>query len=180
MISGLIKSPPFFATQPDAGWWANPLDGLIVSLATIIMAIGVAIVIWGAYCSVLRLIALETATARSRLASTDTAPVRLLFAAYLLSGLDFLIAGGVIKTLAVSDWRQAAVLGGIVLVRLLLGVGVKWEAGSPSVPMSPPLPESPTAARNGVAPGKQMPEPAMPDARNLIDDPAPVAAHVAR
>jgi uncharacterized membrane protein len=148
---------------------------LIVSVATIIMAIGVVIVIWGAYSSVLRLITLETANARLRLPSTDTAPVRLLFAAYLLHGLDFLIAGGVIKTLAVSDWQQAAVLGGIVLVRLLLGAGVKLEAGSASVEMSPPLLESPAAAKNGASPGKHLPEPSSLGAKNLAEDltPAP-------
>jgi uncharacterized membrane protein len=152
---------------------------LIVSVATIIMAVGVVIVIWGAYSSVLRLITLETATARLRLPSTDTAPARLLFAAYLLPGLDFLIAGGVIKSLAVSDWQQAAVLGGIVLVRLLLGAGVKWEAGSASVKMSPPLPESPAAPKNGDSPSMQLPAPSTLDAK-LTEDLTPVASHAAQ
>ena len=179
MTSRLIALAPCVATEPNTGLWANPLDGLIVSVATIIMAIGVVIVIWGAYSSVLRLITLETATARLRLPSTDTAPVRHLFAAYLLHGLDFLIAGDVIKTLAVSDWQQAAVLGGIVLVRLLLGAGVKWEAGSASVEMAPPLLESPAAAKNGASPGMQLPAPPTLDAMRT-EDLTPMARHAAQ
>jgi uncharacterized membrane protein len=175
VMTRLMALPPVFATEPSAGLWANPIEGLIVSVATIIMAIGVAIVIWGAYSSVLRLITLETASARLRLPSTDTAPVRLLFASYLLHGLDFLIAGGVIKTLAVSDWHQAAVLGGIALVRVLLGLGVKWEAGSAPVEASPP-----TAAQNGALPGNHLPEPSTLGGKKLTEDLTARAGHAAQ
>jgi uncharacterized membrane protein len=179
MTSRLIALPPLFAAEPNVGLWSNPIDGLIASVATMIMAIGVVIVIWGAYCSVIRLIALETATVRLRLPSTDTAPVRLLFTAYLLSGLDFLIAGAVIKTLAESDWQQLTVLGSIVLVRTLLGAGMKWQASPASVEMSPPLLEFPTAAHNGALAGKHSPEPATPEPEKSARDPSPVAGHAA-
>jgi uncharacterized membrane protein len=192
MSSRLIAFAPVVATEPNAGVWANPVDGLIVSVATIIMAVGVAIVIWGAYCSVIRLIAVETATARLRSPNTDTAPVRLSFAAYLLPGLDFLIAGSVIKTLAVSDWHQAAVLGSIVLVRVLLGVGMKWEAGPASAEKSSLFLETSLAAaaeavaataaavKNGALPGKHLPEPPAPGAEQLTKDPASVAGQTER
>jgi uncharacterized membrane protein len=142
-------SIPLFAADANPGLWANPIDGLVVSVAMILMAIGVAIIVWGAYGSVLRFIALETAAARGRAATPDLTPVRLLFAVYLLPGLDFLIAGGVIKTLAVSDWRQITVLGALVLIRALLGVSTRWEAGSTSAVASPALPDG-IATKNGT------------------------------
>jgi hypothetical protein len=98
-----------------------------------------------------------------------------LFATYLLHGLDFLIAGGVIKTLAVSDWHQAAVLGGIALVRVLLGVGVKWDAGSAPVEVSPP-----TAAQNGALPGNHLPEPSTLGGKKLTEDLTATAGHAAQ
>jgi uncharacterized membrane protein len=151
MTPSLHAFTPLLAKAPNAELWSNPVDGLLVSVALIISAVGVAVILWGAYCSVLRLIALETAAARGQLPKTDAAAGRLLFATYLLPGLDFLIAGGVIKTLAVSDWQQAAVLGGIVMVRTLLGLGMKWEAASACVEESP-------AAGEGVAAPADSPE----------------------
>ena len=179
MTSRSIALAPFFATEPNAGLWANPIDGLIVSVATILMAIGVAIVLWGAYCSVLRLIALEATTIRSRLPSTDTAPARVLFAAYLLSGLDFLIAGDSIRTLAGSDWHQLSVLGAIVGVRALLSLGMKWQALPSSIETPPPLP-SLLAAKNGASACKHVPAPSTADAKDSTEDHDPVAPQVAQ
>jgi uncharacterized membrane protein len=180
MISRLIALAPFFATEPNAGLWANPIDGLIVSIAAILIAIGVVIVIWGAYCSVLRLIALEATTVRLRLPSTDTAPARLLFATYLLSGLDFLIAGGLIRTLAGSDWYQLSVLGGIVGVRTLLGLGLKWQAIPSSIEMPPASLQSSTAGKNGASACRHVPAPSTPDAKKPSEDLTPVAAQAAQ
>jgi uncharacterized membrane protein len=127
---------------------------MVVSVAFIIMGIGVGIIVRGAYCSVLRLIALESAAPRGREPQADLAFVRLLFALYLLPGLDFLVAGGVIKALVVLDWRQAAVLGGVVLTRILLGAAVKWETGSASGVASGALPDSSEPVRNGALVGR--------------------------
>ena len=179
MTFRLMALSPLFATGPNAGLWSNPMDGVIASVAAMIMAIGVVIVIWGAYCSVIRLIALETATVRLRLPSTDTAPVRLLFTAYLISGLDFLIAGAVIQTLAESDWQQLSVLGSIVLVRTLLGVGMKWQGSPASVEMTPTLPELPMATKNGALAGRHSPEASTPEAEKSAGDPSPGAGHAA-
>jgi uncharacterized membrane protein len=150
---------PLFASDPNPGFWAGPVDGLVVSISLIIRAVGVAIIVWGAYCGVLRMIALETAAVRQRSPSTDVAAARLQFSTYLLAGLDFLIAGGVIRTLGVWEWPQAAALGGVVLVRATLGLVVKWEGSSLSTPTAP---ECSDASRNGpcVAGPRTAPLPA--------------------
>jgi uncharacterized membrane protein len=114
-----------FASTPDA--WISPLNGLIVALAFLVSAVGIGLIVWGAYCSVLRLIASEAAAARGQAPKAGAPSVRSLFTPYLLPGLDFLLAGGLIKTAASTDWQQAAVLGGLVLVRTLLSLSATWE-----------------------------------------------------
>jgi uncharacterized membrane protein len=119
-----------FADFPSAAGqaelWANPVTGLTVSLSLIISGIGVAVIAWGAYSSVLRLISSETAAARAQLPRADAVMGRLVFATYLLPGLDFLTAGSVVKTLAAPDWQQAAVLASLVFARTLVALGLRW------------------------------------------------------
>ena len=115
---------------PAAAWqgelWANPVTGLTVSLSLIISGIGVAVIAWGAYSSVLRLIESETAAARGQLPRADAVMGRLVFATYLLPGLDFLTAGSVVKTLAAPDWQQAVLLASLVFARTLVALGLRW------------------------------------------------------
>jgi uncharacterized membrane protein len=141
------------ANQPGVEMWNNPIDALLLSAALIVSAVGVAVILWGAYCSVLRLIASESAAARDPGPSTPSPAGRQLFATYLLPGLDFLIAGGVIKTLAIADWQQGAVLGGIVVVRTLLGLSTKWE-GSRSIAGEESRPRLGPSAEAGAATGQ--------------------------
>ena len=58
MTSVFADFGPSAAGQGE--FWANPVTGLIVSLSVIISGIGVAVIAWGAYSSVLRLISSET------------------------------------------------------------------------------------------------------------------------
>jgi uncharacterized membrane protein len=154
MTSSLPALAPLLAEQE---LWSNSVNGLIASLALIVSAIGIAVIVWGAYSSVVRLIASEAAAARGPLPTTGAPPARPLFASYLLPGLDFLIAGGAIKTLAVPDWQQATVLGSLVLARTLLGLSWKGEAVSGAAPRDgtkagarPALPGKAPAGVNGT------------------------------
>ncbi len=151
-------------TSPDS--WTTPINGLIVSLALIISAIGVALIVWGAYSSVLRLIAAETGAVRGQGPRAE-APGAMPFAAYLVPGLDFMIAGTVIKTLAVSDWQQAALLTGLVLVRTLLGLSMKWEAAAVGTLATSP------SVREHLTPPPRFSE----GGRRTADDPVPADNH---
>jgi len=152
MTSSLADFAPLFAEQPEL--WANPAAGLVVSLSVIISGIGVAVIAWGTYSSVLRLIASETAAARGLLPKADGVTDRLVFATYLLPGLDFLTAGSVVKTLAVPDWQQAALVASLVFARTLVGLGLKWGL-APAAGLPAPSPVSgqlaaPTAPAEGA------------------------------
>jgi uncharacterized membrane protein len=121
-------SAPLFASQMPPEFVSNSVNALLVCLSLFISLIGVAVIVWGAYVSVVRLIAGETAAARGQLAKADPSSARLVFTSYLLPGLEFLIAGLVIKMSVVPDWQQVVVLAGVVMLRTLLGLSWKWEA----------------------------------------------------
>jgi uncharacterized membrane protein len=138
------------------------LAGLIVSLSQVVSGIGLAIIAWGAYCSVLRLIGTETAAARGQLPHADALCGRAVFASYLLPALDFMTAGVLIKTFAMPDWQQAALLASLVIARTLIGFSLRWgitpAPGLTALPLmneqraTPvPPPQGATATTDGVA-----------------------------
>jgi uncharacterized membrane protein len=129
MTIGYPEFGPLVAQLPASEAWTNPFNGLILALALIVNAVGIGVILWGVYGSVLRLLATESA-ARGQDTRSGVVAGRSLFAAYLLPGLDFLIAGSLIKTIAASDWLPVLVLGGIVAVRTLVGLSLKWEGTS--------------------------------------------------
>lgn len=119
---------------------ANPAHGLIDSLALIVGTAGAGVIVWGAYCSVIRLIAAEAAAARGQAPKGEPAAHRQPFTSYLLLGLEFVIAANVIKALLTPDWQHIAVLAGVVLVRAFIGLNLRWEAGRvPAVPGPGPV-----------------------------------------
>jgi uncharacterized membrane protein len=99
---------------------------LVAGLGLVVGLVGVAVIVWGAYVSAVRLIAAEAAAARGQPARPEAAGGRLL-ASYLLPGLDFILAGLLIKVAVVPDWQQAVGLASVVVVRTLLGMSWKWE-----------------------------------------------------
>jgi uncharacterized membrane protein len=122
---------------PDAPWvvlalapesMSNTLSGLIGSLSFLVGAVGVGILLCGAYSTVVRLIGSQIAGARG--ASTgpeQEAPGQPLTSSILLS-LDFLIGAGIIQTLIAADWQHVAALCGMVAVRAVAGLSFRWEA----------------------------------------------------
>jgi uncharacterized membrane protein len=168
MTSVFADFGPSAAGQGE--FWANPVTGLIVSLSVIISGIGVAVIAWGAYSSVLRLISSETAAARGQLPRADAAMGRLVFATYLLPGLDFLTAGSVIKTLAAPDWQQAVVLASLVFARTLVALGLRWGVTPlAALAAQPPVTEQLAAA---PAPAESL--------HATTENPAPVGAPAAQ
>jgi hypothetical protein len=119
----LFASSFLFAELSEIG---GSLAGLIVALSQVVSGTGLAVIAWGIYCSVLRLIATETAAARGQLTQADALAGRAVFSSYLIPALDFMVAGSLIKTFVVSDWQQAAWLASLVFARTLIGLGLRW------------------------------------------------------
>jgi uncharacterized membrane protein len=105
------------------------VSGLIDSLSLIMGLAGISVMMWGAYGSLVRLIATETVAARGQPAKAEPPTARPAFAWYLLMGLEFLIAASAIKLLVAPDWHNLAVLGAVAVIRTFLSLSQRWEAG---------------------------------------------------
>jgi len=160
--------PLLFAEQVDLG--ANTLTGLMVALSQVVSGIGVVLIAWGTYSFLLRLIATETAAARGQLSKTDTLAGRAAFAGYLLPALDFMVAGCLVRTFAVPDWQQAALLASLVFARALITLSLRW-----GVTPAPELTALPPAA-DPLAVPVPLPHSAV---SATADGVAPVGAHAA-
>src|SRR5262245_34433613 len=102
--------PIFAQTVERPGSWTTSVSGLGGPLAFAVGAVGAGVIVWGTYTAVVRLLSTETAAARGQ--TVKPTPVnRPMFAAYLLLGLEFIIAANVIKTLTTPDWQHVALLG---------------------------------------------------------------------
>src|SRR5262249_45682598 len=97
-------------------------------LSFIIGAVGVGILLCGAYSTVVRLIGNQVAGARAATPRPEQdAPVQPFTSSLLLS-LEFLIAAGIVQTLLAADWQHVASLAGMVVARAVAGLSFRWEA----------------------------------------------------
>jgi uncharacterized membrane protein len=101
--------------------------GLINFIVPIVGLVGVCTILWGAYNTVVRQIAAETALARGQSPPDIGSAVRPAFSHYLSLGLEFMIGASVIKTILSPDLQQVGIVGGMVLIRALVGLYPRWE-----------------------------------------------------
>lgn len=155
------------ATPGQPEFLLTPLNGLVACLGLLVSLVGVALLVWWAYVSIVRLIATETASARGHASRAEASSGRLL-TSYLLPGLDFILAGLIIKMSVVPDWQQALVLTGVLVVRTVLGLSMKWDL----IPEAGPRAVAPTTERLALPP-----TPA-PGSNGTTADPARVGVQV--
>jgi uncharacterized membrane protein len=124
-----------FAQQARPELLSSTISGVTDSLSLIVGLAGVGIILWGAYGTLVRLIATETALGRGATPKTDSQPTRPAFTSYVLMGLEFLIAATLIRLVSAPDWQHLAMLGGIVLTRMVLSLNVRWESAKESNPL---------------------------------------------
>jgi uncharacterized membrane protein len=136
-------------------------SGLIGSLSFIVGAVGVGILLSGAYSTVVRLIGGQVAGPRGAGTRPDQDAPGIPFTSSLLLSLDFLIGAVIIQTLVAADWQHVASLGGLVVVRALAGLSFRWETAwgltrkEEEVAVRGPTPA--LEARNGVHPPAECP-----------------------
>jgi uncharacterized membrane protein len=165
---------PLLAEGVAPDTWAGAGQGVLALLALVVSSVGVAAIVWGVYSAALRLIAAEVGGSWPA-PKADGPEARPPFTSYLLAGLEFLIAGCLIKTLAVPDWQQACVLASLVLARTLLGLGGKWEAEPGVVPRQGKVAverPAPPATSPEALPGAPAALPGVPENTDLVAAPA--------
>jgi uncharacterized membrane protein len=142
MLANEPLSTSILANQGTTELLLNPVNGLMTFLALLISLVGVAVIVWGAYVTLVRLIAAETTAAPGAMTKPDESSGNFVLTSYLLQGLDFILAGMVIKMAVVADWQQVVVLAGIGLLRTFLALTKRWEGGALSMPRNgTPAPE---------------------------------------
>jgi uncharacterized membrane protein len=144
--------PVVLAVAPE--FLSNMWSGLIGLLSFIVGAVGVGILLCGAYATVVRLIGSQLAGARGSSTRPEQDAPGQPFTSSLLLSLEFLIAAGIIQTLLAADWQHVASLAGMVAARAVAGLSFRWEAAGRF-----------TRAEEGAAVGE--PTPAL-EARNGV------------
>lgn len=118
-------------------------SGLLVHVAQVFGAIGVAVLVVGLIWSVV----VASLTWRAAGGRSGYQALRKTFGAVLLLGLEILVAADLITTVAVSPTlRNVAVLGLIVLIRTFLSVSLEVEING-ELPWRPGLTSGVTAVK---------------------------------
>lgn len=96
-------------------------------LAFAIAVLGAIVLAWGIIVALFSLIAAE----RCRLRGDDPRPrqrqLRHTLGMYILIGLEILVVADIIETIAAPSLMHLAVLGAIVLIRIVISVALNWE-----------------------------------------------------
>jgi uncharacterized membrane protein len=118
----LIATYLLLGQAPDAT--ALSPAGLVNAVVPLVGLIGVGVMLWGAYHALLQQLTLESATLRAQMKPDAN---RLPFSHYLALGLEFMVAASAIKTLNDYSLEQVAVLGGLVISRVMVGLYPRWD-----------------------------------------------------
>ncbi len=96
---------------------------LVTEVHHVISYIGIAIIIWGVVRSVLDIVNDCMAKKKDMLFRS----ARMVLCQHIVFGLEFMVAGDVIRTIILPDFRTLAVLGGLVVIRTVLSYFVDME-----------------------------------------------------
>jgi uncharacterized membrane protein len=145
---GHLSSPDamtvVLALAPD--FMSATVSGMIGSLSLIVGAVGVGIVLCGAYSTVVRLIGSPVAGMRGVTTKAEQNIYGLPFTSSLLLSLDFLIGAAIIQTFVPADWQHVTSLGALVAVRALAGLSFRWEPAAKSTRKEEEAVREPTPA----------------------------------
>ena len=93
---------------------------ILKDISFVIGLISFAIMAYGALLAIVNLIRTEISRFSGKFNIEKVSVIRRNFGNYLLLGLEFLIAADIIQTIITPTLEELAILGGIVIVRILL------------------------------------------------------------
>ena len=96
-------------------------------ISTAIGLVGVAIIVWGAALSIIRVIAMEIKRFRGEIICRRREILRHRLGSYLLLGLEFMVAADIIHTIKRPTLKGMALLGSIVVIRTVISYFLDWE-----------------------------------------------------
>ncbi len=93
---------------------------MLENISYIVGISAVAIILWGVFLGGFELLRYESFRLKARPTRRSLNEIRHIVASYLLLGLEFLIAGDIIGTIAAPSLEEVALLGGLVLIRTVI------------------------------------------------------------
>ncbi|MEG0993417.1 MAG: DUF1622 domain-containing protein [Bacteroidales bacterium] len=100
---------------------------VLTIVANIISGISIVIVVYGTIIGFIRFVRNEMNRIHHKFKQTDLRRIRVECGSYLLLGLEFLIASDILETVLHPDLQELALLGGIVIVRIVLSYFLNRE-----------------------------------------------------
>jgi uncharacterized membrane protein len=97
---------------------SDPALGILESISLVLELVGVAIVVYGAIVTVIFLIRTEARSVKQ--AGRSQYQIKQQFTTRILTGLEFFIAGDVLKTIFNPTLESLAVVGAIIAIRAAL------------------------------------------------------------
>ena len=107
--------------------WISQIHHVMHVISILIGVAGVAIIVWGVLCGLLRLIRLEIDVFRGQPVASKRRSLKEHLGFYLLLGLEFLVAADIIDTLIAPTLEHLLILGGIIAVRTVISLSLNWE-----------------------------------------------------
>ena len=107
--------------------WIRQVHEVMHIVSVLIGVVGVAIVVWGVLCGLLRVIKMESHVFKGQTVSTERETLKEHLGFYLLLGLEFLVASDIIDTLIAPTLDHLLILGGIIAIRTVISVSLNWE-----------------------------------------------------
>ena len=105
----------------------------IVNLISLgIGCIGVAVIVWGAFVSLIELCGLEFKRFSGTFSFKKRNLVRQHFGFYLLMGLEYMIGADIVRTLVRPTLQELAILGSLVAIRTVTSYFLNKEMGRDS------------------------------------------------
>lgn len=85
-----------------------------------IEAVGIVAVLWGVLEALIGLMLRGGSVPRQRTTIKELGSIRLAVGEKMVLGLEFFLAGDIVRTIVVPTWDSLAILGGIVVTRTVI------------------------------------------------------------
>ena len=94
------------------------LHNALNSLSLLLNIIGALVIVWGVVISVAQFLKKEIVDRNKVMQLNEV--IRICLGSYLVLGLEFFIAGDIVKTVITPTWDSLGILGAIVVIRTIL------------------------------------------------------------
>ena len=94
------------------------LHSSLNALSLVLNVMGALVIIWGVVVSLAKFLRKEIAESNKVVQLNEV--IRICLGSYLVLGLEFFIAGDIVKTVITPTWDSLGILGAIVVIRTVL------------------------------------------------------------